>query len=81
MMHTLSGTSLEADQYVLITSLFRLASEEPAFKKGILAGPHLARRGFDRQDFHRLVQDPTVDLVYSNGEFEVYLARATGDTP
>jgi len=75
------GDSLDEDQYVLLTRLFRLAAEEHEFESGILTSPHMAREGFNPEDIARLEKDRTVDAIYTNGEFEVYLARSTWGWP
>jgi hypothetical protein len=70
------GASFEENLYLLLTARFRIASLHPILSEATISDPRLARPGFTREDFDRLEHDPSVDKLYTNGEFDAFLIRS-----
>ena len=73
-----AGDSLDQDIYVVLTSRFTEATKDPALQYYLNVPWYLGRQGFDTSDFVRFRNDPSVDHIYTNREFSVFLARSTG---
>jgi hypothetical protein len=74
-----AGDSLFQDIYVVLTKRFIEATEDPAMQYYMNVPWYLGRPGFDRPDIIRFENDPSVDQIYTNSEFNVFLARSTGN--
>ena len=61
------GESVDESAYLLLTQMDRVLYEE-------IWKPPIPTR-WSREDFDKLEQDPTVDKLYSNGEFDVWYIR------
>jgi len=72
-----AGDSLYQDTYVVLTSRFIEATRDPALQYYMNVPWYLGRQGFDPPDFVRFGNDPSVDQIYTNREFSVFLARST----
>ncbi|MDD1708005.1 MAG: hypothetical protein LUQ33_02375 [Methanoregulaceae archaeon] len=73
-----AGDSLYLDTYVILTSRFTEANKDPALQYYLNVPWYLGRQGFNTSDFARFRNDPSVDEIYRNREFSVFLARSTG---
>ena len=74
------GESIDKDTYLILTERFKQASVDPVlFEKGMISPPIIARPGFNEVDFAQIEIDQSVDKLYSNGEFEVFFAKSSGE--
>ncbi len=71
------GTSFDRDTYLLLAERFQVAALHPALSSAMINDPRLARPGFAHEDFDRLEHDPSIDRLYTNGEFDIYLTRTS----
>lgn len=63
--------------YILLSDRFRQGSTYPGFKSGVLEGFNTVAPWITAQDMAHLEQDPTVDRVYTNGGFDVFVIANT----
>ena len=76
--HKIVGDVIEKNTYIVLTERFKQASEEPALKEWMNIPDCFAKPGFNREDFVRIKEDPSVNEVYTNKEFEVLMAMPKG---
>ena len=67
------GSYIPRITYIALTERFKQASSDPDLKKQLLMSPDLARTDFNIEDFDMLEQDLSVNKLYSNEEFNVFL--------
>jgi hypothetical protein len=66
------GESYIKDIYLIITKRFLMASDDPYLEeKGVSVLPLFFTRGYSSSDFEKLKNDPSVDKIYTNGEFDI----------
>lgn len=70
------GASLRSSTYLVIARRFILGSAHPTLARATISSPDLFTIGFSPADFQGLVLDPTVNLLYSNGELDVFRITA-----
>jgi len=65
------GEVVGKETYIVLTERFKQASAEPALEEWMNIPGCFARPGFNKEDFARIEEDPSVNKVYTNKEFEV----------
>ncbi len=70
------GASLRWSTYLVVGRRFILGSAHPTLARATTSSPDLFTTGFSPADFERLVLDPTVNRLYSNGELDVFWITA-----
>lgn len=59
--------------YLVLTERFRKGSLDPTLKKGTMEGFATSAPWLTEENFQRFENDPNVDRLYSNGEFDVFV--------
>lgn len=73
------GEALGQNMTLLLTETFRKAVQDSVLSKNSVVPPGLSGQGFNKEDIVRLEQDKSVDLVYTNGEFDILHVNARGE--
>lgn len=70
------GEQATKDYYMIITQRFKLANADIGLKRRrVVTNNDLARWNFNNTDFIKLSRDDTVEQIYSNGEFDIFLVH------
>ena len=67
------GESVQHETYILITERFKQILGTPCFYKNLVVQSSYGRVDFSNEDITRINDDYTVNKLFSNQEFEVYL--------
>lgn len=73
MRHHTIGEFFNGSRYLIVSKSFQLAINEPTLNKKGLPSPPWFWHGFNNTDFYKLEFDQSVDKLYTNNEFTVYL--------
>ncbi len=75
---TMLGESMDQGQgqYLIIARRFQIATADPNLSSQGLTVVPLFWPGFQLTDFARLEEDPSVNKLYSNGEWDIWRVRA-----
>ena len=74
--HTMLGESLSQDSYAVINKRCKLANADPMLQRARLN--MLSGWGFEEKDFDKLECDPSLNKLYSSGEFDIFLVKSGG---
>lgn len=70
------GEQHNKDYYMIITRRFKSINEDSELRKRrVVTNRDLARWDFDDNDFVKLDLDGTVEQIYANGEFDIFLVK------
>ena len=68
------GEALQESRYLILTKRFYLINSDPLNFKWLTVDPRIFTPGFQSEDFEKLDNDPSVEKLYSNGEFDIFFA-------
>lgn len=71
------GAAFDDNTYLLVTERSKIVATHPVLSRAMIADQRFLAPGFEREDFDQLERDPTVNKLYTNGEFDAFLIRSS----